>query len=46
LDVVADRQAEPVQPFTGQPVADLAEICDWQARRQARRFAEFLSQSN
>ena len=26
-------------PFTQMPVADLADICDWQARRQADRFA-------
>lgn len=26
-------------PFTNVPVANLAEICDWQARRQAERFA-------
>lgn len=25
-------------PFTQTPVADLADICDWQARRQAERF--------
>jgi sugar phosphate isomerase/epimerase len=29
-------------PFTQEPVADLADICDWQARRQRERFAEFL----
>ncbi|HXP62767.1 MAG TPA: hypothetical protein VN829_19865 [Dongiaceae bacterium] len=28
-------------PFTQTPVADLADICDWQARRQAGRFADF-----
>jgi sugar phosphate isomerase/epimerase len=27
-------------PFTRAPVADLAEICVWQARRQAARFAQ------
>jgi len=27
-------------PFTGVPVADLREICDWQARRQRHRFEE------
>jgi len=26
-------------PYTQTPVADLADICDWQARRQAKRFA-------
>jgi sugar phosphate isomerase/epimerase len=26
-------------PFSGRPVADLAEICAWQGRRQAGRFA-------
>ena len=26
-------------PFTQAPVADLADICDWMARRQAARFA-------
>jgi hypothetical protein len=25
-------------PYTQAPVADLADVCDWQARRQARRF--------
>jgi len=29
-------------PYTQTPVADLADICDWQARRQATRFAEQL----
>jgi hypothetical protein len=28
-------------PYTRQPVADLAEICDWQAERQARQFARW-----
>ncbi len=27
-------------PYTRQPVADLWEICDWQARRAAERFAQ------
>jgi hypothetical protein len=27
------------QPYTGVPVADLTDICDWQARRQAAPFA-------
>ena len=27
-------------PYTNGPVADLREICDWQARRQATNFAE------
>ena len=26
-------------PHTQTPVADLADICDWMARRQAGRFA-------
>jgi sugar phosphate isomerase/epimerase len=26
-------------PYTRQPVADLAEVCDWQAQRAAERFA-------
>jgi len=26
-------------PYTGLPVADLADICDWQAQRQRERFA-------
>jgi hypothetical protein len=26
-------------PFTGVPVSNLEEICDWQARRQTERFA-------
>ena len=26
-------------PFTGVPVSNLEEICDWQARRQAENFA-------
>jgi hypothetical protein len=26
-------------PYTQAPVADLADICDWQARRQQQRFA-------
>lgn len=29
----------PTLPYTQTPVADLADICDWQARRQAQRFA-------
>jgi hypothetical protein len=29
----------PTLPHTRQPVADLAEICQWQADRQAQRFA-------
>jgi hypothetical protein len=28
-------------PFTQTPVADLPDICDWMARREAARFAEF-----
>jgi sugar phosphate isomerase/epimerase len=30
-------------PYTQAPVADLADICDWQARRQAGRFARLSS---
>lgn len=29
----------PLLPYTQSPVANLADICDWQARRQASRFA-------
>lgn len=29
-------------PHTGVPVADLADICDWMARREAGRFAESI----
>ena len=33
-------------PYTQAPVADWADICDWQARRQQARFAKkFVSQS-
>jgi len=31
-------------PYTGQPVADLAAICDWQMRRQEARFKTFRKQ--
>lgn len=30
----------PVLPFTQCPVADLADVCDWVARRQAGRFSQ------
>jgi sugar phosphate isomerase/epimerase len=30
-------------PYTQEPVADLDAICDWQAQRQAKRFAEKFS---
>ena len=30
---------QQVMPFSGAPVADLGEICDWQANRQRERFA-------
>jgi len=30
-------------PFTQTPVADLMEVCDWMARRQAARFASIQS---
>lgn len=29
-------------PHTGAPVADLADICDWMARREAARFSESI----
>lgn len=29
-------------PYTQTPVAELADICDWQARRQAARFGEMF----
>lgn len=29
-------------PFTQEPVADLADICDWMARRESARFSELL----
>lgn len=29
-------------PFTGAPVANLAEVCDWQAARQAAHFARCM----
>ena len=32
-------------PHTQTPVADLADICDWQARRQAARFAGRFGQT-
>ncbi|WP_027483146.1 sugar phosphate isomerase/epimerase family protein [Deinococcus pimensis] len=31
---------QPVLPYTLMPVAPLAEICDWMARRQTARFAQ------
>ncbi|MGA9063399.1 MAG: hypothetical protein WB341_17275 [Terracidiphilus sp.] len=33
-------------PFTEQPVADLASICDWTAERQAKRFEARLKESS
>jgi sugar phosphate isomerase/epimerase len=30
-------------PYTQEPVADLDEICDWQAMRQAKNFAEKIN---
>ncbi len=30
---------QPTAPFTRRPLADLAEICDWMARRQSELFA-------
>jgi len=32
-------QYQHTLPFTGMPVSDLEQICDWQARRQAANFA-------
>ncbi len=29
-------------PYTQVPVTDLADVCDWQARRQAERFAQLF----
>lgn len=31
----------PLLPYTQMPVSNLADICDWQARRQQARFADF-----
>lgn len=33
----------PTQPFTQTPIANLEEICNWQAQRQSRRFKEWSS---
>jgi hypothetical protein len=33
-------------PFTGAPVADLAQVNVWMAERQRRRFAEWLADAN
>ena len=33
----------PTIPYTNVPVADLWEICDWQAARQADRFAQWAA---
>ncbi|MDX2006083.1 MAG: TIM barrel protein [Meiothermus sp.] len=30
----------PTLPHSGQPVADLAEVCEWMSRRQRSRFAD------
>lgn len=30
---------QPTAPYSRRPLADLAEICDWMAQRQAKRFA-------
>ncbi|HEU5100525.1 MAG TPA: TIM barrel protein [Roseiflexaceae bacterium] len=32
-------------PYTRQPVADLAEICNWQATRQAEQFVRWQAES-
>ncbi|HEY1765640.1 MAG TPA: hypothetical protein VGF85_12010 [Opitutaceae bacterium] len=33
----------PTLPYSRKPVADLADICDWQMRRQATRFRTWVS---
>jgi len=33
-----------VLPYTGEPVADLEAICDWQMRRQAAHFSDWVAQ--
>jgi len=33
-------------PYTQAPVADLADICDWQARRQQTRFYERMNRNS
>lgn len=32
---------QPTLPYTGEPVADLAAVCEWQARRQEAHFQEW-----
>lgn len=32
------RQIDECLPFTKSPVADLADVCDWVARREVERF--------
>ncbi len=32
---------QPTLPYTGEPVADLAAVCDWQAERQRAHFREW-----
>jgi hypothetical protein len=36
----------PVLPYTRTPVADLADICDWMARRQRARFEQSTKSSH
>ena len=33
----------PTLPYSGQPVANLAELCDWQKDRQAARFTAWMA---
>jgi hypothetical protein len=33
----------PTLPYSGNPVADLAEICDWQKDRQLARFEKWMT---
>jgi sugar phosphate isomerase/epimerase len=35
----------PTQPYTQAPLANLEEICDWQAQRQAQRFSRWAGHS-
>jgi hypothetical protein len=34
---------QPTLPYTGEPVADLAAICDWQRDRQVSRFSAWIA---
>jgi hypothetical protein len=33
----------PTLPYSGKPVADLAELCDWQKNRQVARFSQWIA---